>query len=169
MSNRTDRGGLSRRGFLKGAGVAAATTALLDRSVEALAQENKESRSVLGPGAVLRVATAETGRTVAAWGNRAGNDALAFAIALHGGAKLFDDAHWLVPDGQASRHRILALENVDVRSADGGGRDTDQRIERAHVRNGLLVQHDASGLDEDGGFHLGHECSPGSWIMDLSA
>ena len=52
MSNRTDRGGLSRRGFLKGAGVAAATTALLDRSVEALAQENKESRSVLGPGAV---------------------------------------------------------------------------------------------------------------------
>ncbi len=52
MSNRTDRGGLSRRGFLKGAGVAAATTALLDRSVEALAQENKESRSVVGPGAV---------------------------------------------------------------------------------------------------------------------
>jgi xanthine dehydrogenase YagT iron-sulfur-binding subunit len=43
---------LSRRGFLKGAGVAAAGAALVETSVDALAQDAKESRAVLGPGAV---------------------------------------------------------------------------------------------------------------------
>jgi aerobic-type carbon monoxide dehydrogenase small subunit (CoxS/CutS family) len=42
-------GGMTRRGFLKGAGVAAAGAAIADGGLEALAQE-KESRPVLGPG-----------------------------------------------------------------------------------------------------------------------
>ena len=44
--------GLTRRGFLKGAAVSAAGAALVQTSVEALAQETKESRPVLGPNAV---------------------------------------------------------------------------------------------------------------------
>jgi xanthine dehydrogenase YagT iron-sulfur-binding subunit len=50
--SRRNGNGLSRRGFLKGAGVAAAGAALVDSSVEALAQQNQESRAVLGPGPV---------------------------------------------------------------------------------------------------------------------
>lgn len=43
--------GLTRRGFLKGAGVAAAGAAITDASLEALAQQ-KEGRPVLGPNPV---------------------------------------------------------------------------------------------------------------------
>ena len=54
MSNRSDpaRSGLTRRGFLKGAGIAAASAALIETSVEALAQQKQESRPILGPDAV---------------------------------------------------------------------------------------------------------------------
>jgi aerobic-type carbon monoxide dehydrogenase small subunit (CoxS/CutS family) len=45
----TRRGGFSRRDFLKSAGVAAATATITNTTVEALAQDNKESRAVLGP------------------------------------------------------------------------------------------------------------------------
>jgi aerobic-type carbon monoxide dehydrogenase small subunit (CoxS/CutS family) len=48
--SRRNGSGLSRRGFLKGAGIAAAGAALVETSVEALAQDAKESRPVLGPG-----------------------------------------------------------------------------------------------------------------------
>ena len=48
------RNGLSRRAFLKGAGVSAAGTVLLDSTVIALAQDNaaREGRAVVGPDAV---------------------------------------------------------------------------------------------------------------------
>ena len=55
MSKPTPGRGLTRRGFLKTAGVAAAASALGDATVEALAEEKQESqggRSVLGPGPV---------------------------------------------------------------------------------------------------------------------
>lgn len=47
-------GGLTRRAFLKGAGVTAAGTVLLDSGVAALAQDNARatSRGILGPGPV---------------------------------------------------------------------------------------------------------------------
>jgi aerobic-type carbon monoxide dehydrogenase small subunit (CoxS/CutS family) len=48
MSNRTGSKGFSRRGFLKGAGVAAAGAAMGNAAVDVLAQE-KESRPILGP------------------------------------------------------------------------------------------------------------------------
>src|SRR5947209_6890786 len=43
---------VTRRGFLKGAGVAAATAAITDAGLEALAQERVETRPILGPGAI---------------------------------------------------------------------------------------------------------------------
>jgi aerobic-type carbon monoxide dehydrogenase small subunit (CoxS/CutS family) len=49
---RRRRGALSRRAFLKGAGVTAAGTVLLDSGVAALAQEHSRGRSVVGPDAV---------------------------------------------------------------------------------------------------------------------
>src|SRR5262245_7043591 len=52
--NRASRKGMSRRGFLKGAGVSAAGAALADTGLTALAQNEATNRSrpVLGPGAV---------------------------------------------------------------------------------------------------------------------
>jgi hypothetical protein len=82
-----------------------------------------------------------------------GNHALAFCVALHGAAQLFDHAHRFVAHGQALGHRVFALEDVHVGAADGGGRDADQRIVGAHVGDGLVDQLDAAGFDENGGFH----------------
>jgi DNA-binding GntR family transcriptional regulator len=45
---------------------------------------------------------------------------------------------------------------VNVGAADRRGGDADQRVERADVGNRLLVEHDATGFDEDRSFHLRH-------------
>ena len=50
MSNRSDRGGLSRRGVLKGGVVTAAGAAIGDASLEALAQEQKPARAKIISG-----------------------------------------------------------------------------------------------------------------------
>jgi aerobic-type carbon monoxide dehydrogenase small subunit (CoxS/CutS family) len=51
MSNRSDRGGLSRRGFLKGGVVTAAGAAIGEASLEALAQDKSPAQpKVIGPG-----------------------------------------------------------------------------------------------------------------------
>ena len=111
---------------------------------------------MLGAGAVLRAATAEARIAVAAGGDRAGDDALAFVISLDGGAELFDDAHRLMADGQAFGDGIFALEDVDVSAADRGRGDAHQGIARSDIGNWFLVEHDSTRLDEDGGFHAWH-------------
>jgi hypothetical protein len=89
-----------------------------------------------------------------------GDDPLSLPIAAHGGTKLLDDADRLVPDREASGHRILAFEDMDVSAADCGGGDADQGIERPNIRDRLLIKDDASGLDKDRNFHLGHDGVP---------
>ena len=53
MSNRSRQTGLSRRGFLKGAGISAAGAAIAESGLATLAeaQQTAQSRPVLGPGA----------------------------------------------------------------------------------------------------------------------
>jgi xanthine dehydrogenase YagT iron-sulfur-binding subunit len=51
MSNRSDRGGLSRRGFLKGGVVTAAGAAIGDASLEAMAQDQKPGGAKIVSGA----------------------------------------------------------------------------------------------------------------------
>jgi len=60
-----------------------------------------------------------------------------------------------VPDGQSFADRILAFEDVNIRAANRGGGDANQRVQRADVGHGFLLDYDAAGLDEDRGFHLG--------------
>src|SRR5690606_24489033 len=56
---------------------------------------------------------------------------------------------------------VFALEDMNVRAADGGGGDANEGIERTNVGNGLLIENDATRLDKDRGFHLGgHAYSP---------
>jgi hypothetical protein len=100
----------------------------------------------------------KAGVAVAARRDGAGNDALAFAVALNCRAELLDHAHRLVADGQALPDRIFALENMDVGTADGRSRNADQRIQRTDVGDWLFFKHDASKLDEDRSSHLGHVC-----------
>ena len=83
--------------------------------------------------------------------------ALAFDVALDGGAQLFDHADRLVPDRQPACDGIFALQDMDIGAADGGRRDPDQSIQRPHIRNRLFIEHDPSGLDENGGFHSWHD------------
>jgi hypothetical protein len=49
---------------------------------------------------------------------------------------------------------------VDVGAAQGGGGDPDQRVERTDLRDGLVVQDDPAGLDEDRGLHPGRAGTP---------
>ena len=83
----------------------------------------------------------------------AGNDPLAFPIALHLAAELFDDADGFVPDGQALGDGILALQDMDVRAADCGGGYAHQRIQRPDIRYRLFVQDDPSVFDKDRRLH----------------
>ena len=131
-------------------------------SVDGVAEAPAAQRlpAVLGAGPVLGMAAAQAGLAVPARRDRTGDDPLALAVALHGRAELLDHADRLVADGQPSGHRILALEDVDVGAADRGGGDADERIERTDIRDRLLVEDDAAGLDEDGDFHLGHRHLP---------
>ena len=90
----------------------------------------------------------------------AGDHPLAFPVALHVAAQLFDDAHRFVTDGQAGSDRVFTLENVDVGAADGGRGDAQQRIVGTNLGDGLVLQFDAARLDEHGGFHHGHGATP---------
>ena len=103
---------------------------------------------------------AEAGVGPARGGDRPGDDALALGVAADGGTELFDDADGFVTDGQALGDGILTLEDVDVGAADRRGRDADQRVHRADIGDGLVLENDPVVLDEDSGFHLaGHDRS----------
>jgi hypothetical protein len=54
----------------------------------------------------------------AGWGDRPGDDALPFAIALHHRAEPFHYTNRLVADGQARADGILALKDMHIRPAD---------------------------------------------------
>ena len=105
--------------------------------------------------AVLRVQAVEAGVGGSAGTDGTGDDPLAFGIALDISPELLDHAHGLVPNRQALGDGILALEDVDIRPADGRRRDPQERIVRPDVGYGLVVQDNAARLDEHGGFHHG--------------
>jgi hypothetical protein len=46
---------------------------------------------------------------------------------------------------------------MNIRPADGCRRDAQKRVERADIRHRLLIEDDAAGFHENGGFHLGHD------------
>ena len=121
-----------------------------------------EVAAVLRRRAVLRGVGVEVGA------DRPGNHALAFCVAHHGAAQLFDHTHGFVAHGQALGHRVFALEDVHVRAADGGGRDADQGIVGAHRGDGLADQLNAARFNEDGGFHGAHGETPW-WFANARA
>ena len=109
--------------------------------------------AVLRGRAVLRGVGVEVGA------DGAGNDALAFRVALHGAAELFNHADRLVANRQPLGYRVLALEDVHVGAANRRRGDADQRVVGANIGYRLVGQLDAARLDKNGGFHHGGHVS----------
>jgi hypothetical protein len=97
---------------------------------------------------------------VSAGGDRAGDDALAFLVALHLRAQLLDDPHRLVTDDQSLADGILAAKDVNIGAADRGRRDAQQRIQGSDVGHRSRFQDDASRFGKDGRHHPGHDVPP---------
>ena len=95
----------------------------VDRVAEAPATDGLEAVAM----AALAEVAGQAGAALAAGGDRADEDALADLVAGDAGAELVDHADRLVADDQAGPDRVLALEDVDVGSADGRRRDADRR------------------------------------------
>ena len=113
-------------------------------------------RSALKPCCVpapsCECAAAQARVAVAARRDRAGDHALALAVALHGRAELLDDADRLVTDGQALGDRIFAFEDVDVGAADRRRGDAQQRVQRTDIGDRLLVSTIRPGLTKTAAF-----------------
>jgi len=116
--------------------------------------------AMAGAAAILSGQAVLAGVGGEAGADGAGDHPLAFLVALHVAAQLFDDAHRFVTDGQAGSDRVFTLENVDIGAADGGRGDAQQRIVGTNLGDGLVLQFDAARLDEHGGFHHGHGATP---------
>ena len=91
-----------------------------------------------GTGTILRASPGQAGVAPAARCDGAGDHALPFTITADGGSQFLDHAYRLVANGEAFRDRVLAFQDVYVGAADGGGRDTNERIERADLRDWLV-------------------------------
>src|SRR5690606_5872365 len=116
--------------------------------------------AVAAAAAVLRGQAVLAGIGGEAGADGAGDDPLAFLVALYVAPELLDDADRFMTDRQAAGHRVLTLEDVYIGAADGGGGDPQQRIIRPDLGNRLVLQFDASGLDEYRCLHHGHDaCS----------
>jgi hypothetical protein len=103
--------------------------------------------------AILGKETAERSVALAARRDDAGDDALAFNVAVDRRAELFDDADRLVADRQAVGDWVFALENVNVRPADRSRRTAEERVSLADGRDRLVRKDDPAGLDEVGCSH----------------
>jgi hypothetical protein len=101
----------------------------------------------------------EAGETLAAGGDGADDDALPDLISRHARSQLLDHADRLVADDAAALDRVLALEDVDIGAADGRGGDPDQRVARPDLGHRLVVEDDATRLDEHGRLHPAHDRS----------
>lgn len=84
--------------------------------------------------------------------DRPGDDPPTFAMTLEGRATFLDDSAGFVANRKAARGPVLPLQDMDVRSADGGRGHPDQRVPRTHFRRWLVVEPDAVWLHEHRGF-----------------
>src|SRR5690606_17329239 len=78
--------------------------------------------------AVLRGGAVLCGVGVEVRADRAGDHALAFAVALYRAAEFFDHTDRLMADGEAGHDRIFAFQDVYVGAADRGRGDADQGV-----------------------------------------
>ena len=89
--------------------------------------------------------------------DRTGDNALALDIPANRRTKLLDHTHRLVADRQPTLDGVFPLQNVDIGATDGCGRDADQRIKGADIRDTLVLEHDPVGFNENRCLHhLGH-------------
>ena len=97
------------------------------RAVDRVAEPPAAERA-----AALRVGAVQAVEALAARRNRADDDPLAdLVLSFEPGAELLDDADRLVAEDESRPDRILAADDVDVRSADGRRGDANHRLARS--------------------------------------
>jgi hypothetical protein len=74
-------------------------------------------------------------------------------------AEFFDHADGLMSDHQSGFHRVLTAQNVQVRSANGGERDSDYRFTDAGARSRHFFDPDLVWSVKDIGSHCLHRRS----------
>ena len=83
-------------------------------------------------------------------------DGLADTVAGHTHAEFLDDADGFMADGETGFDGIFPFQDMDIGTADGGRRDSDQRLAGADFGNGFFIQNDLAGFDEYCRFHGTH-------------
>lgn len=111
---------------------------------------------MLGPWTILRVAATQGCVAMSGRTDRSSYNALAFLVALHCRAKFLNNSDRLVPDRPSPSNRVFTFQNVHVCSTDRRRGDPNERIERSHIGNRLLVKHNAPWLNKNGSSHLWH-------------
>src|SRR5262249_22677510 len=107
--------------------------------------------------AALRVRSVQAVEALPARGDGPDNHAVADRVQLlEPRAELGDDADGLVAQNQPGPHRVLASDDVDVRAADGRGRDAYEGLARAWVRTRNFLYLQSIFAAEDHGLHGGH-------------
>ena len=104
----------------------------------------------------LRGMVVQTGIALSARGDRADDDALADTVAGHAHAEFLDDADGFMTDDETGFDGIFPFQDMDIGTADGGRRDSDQRLAGADFGNGFFIQNDLAGFDEYCRFHGTH-------------
>jgi hypothetical protein len=125
------------------------------RAIDGVAKAPPAERlpTMSGSGPTLSMKPQKWGTRVTRWGYRASNNALAFLIPSNGGSKLLNDADGVMTDSKAAPDRIFALQNVNIRPANGRGGYADKGVERANIRYRLALKDDTPRLNEYGSFH----------------
>jgi hypothetical protein len=67
-----------------------------------------------------------------------------------------DDTDRIVPDGQSTRDRVFALQNMNVGPADRRCRNANEGIGRPDPRDRFFLKNNSSGLDKYSRFHSAH-------------
>lgn len=101
----------------------------------------------------LRVMGGETGIALPARRDRPDQHAIIDVVPGDAGAELRDDADRLMADDQPRPDRILTFDDMQVRPADGGRRDPDQRLARPGMRPRNVFHADVARAMEHRGAH----------------
>src|SRR6185369_1498451 len=108
--------------------------------------------------------TVQTGKTLAAWRDRADKDSLTNFVSGDARSDLMHNTNCFVSDDEAGLHRVLTLQNVKVGSADGRSGNTQDYLSYSCEGNGNFIETNVTRAVEDQCSHCGG-CSK---ILSLS-
>ena len=125
---------------------------LSPRTVDRIAEAPSAQRA-----AALRASVIQAIEALAAWSDRADDDAVPDCVlVLEAFAERLDDADRFVAEDQTRSHRVFAFDDVDVGAADRRDGDADHCFARTRLRFGDLFDPQFIHAAEHDGFHFVH-------------